>query len=90
MELTVEPIDGDPIKVRITPKVIVAAERHFKKGMGELFAENNVTYEALAWCAWQGLMIQGAEVNASFDRWLDGIDSIASDDETESAGKAGR
>jgi hypothetical protein len=90
MALTVVPIDGDPIAVKITPKVIVAAERHFKKGMGELFSENNVTYEALAWCAWQGLMVQGSDVNASFDCWLDGIESISSDDTEPAAGKAGQ
>lgn len=88
MQLEVVPVDGDTVTVKVTPKVIVAAERHFKKGMGELFAEKNVTYEALAWCAWQAMMQAGHEVK-TFDPWLDGIESINSVDE-DKAPLAGR
>ena len=82
MRLKVVPMMGDEVVVPVTPKVIVAAERHFKKGMGELFAENNVTYEALAWCAWQAMMASGHEVK-TFDLWLDGIEEISSEDERD-------
>jgi len=77
MQLEIVPIEGDSVVVKVTPKVIVAAERHFKKGMGELFSEKNVTYEALAWCAWQSMLQAGHEVTL-FDAWLDGIESIES------------
>ena len=81
MKLKVTPIDGDAIDVSVTPKVIVAAERHFKRGMGELFSKDNSTYEALAFCAWQAMMASGHDTHASFDRWLDGIEEISADDE---------
>lgn len=82
MRLKVVPTSGDTIVVPVTPKVIVAAERHFKKGMGELFSENNVTYEALAWCAWQAMMAAGHEVK-TFDFWLADIDEITSEEERD-------
>lgn len=80
MTLEVVRTEGETVTVKVTPKVIVAAERHFKKGMGELFSEGNVTYEALAWCAWQAMLQAGYEVK-TFDPWLDGIESINSTDE---------
>lgn len=79
MTLKVVPSEGDPITVPITPKVIVACERHFKKGMGQLFEAQSVTYEALAWAAHQAMLQSGYEVK-TFDAWLDGIDEITSED----------
>ncbi len=80
MKLKVTPVDGDPVVVPITPKVIVAAERHFKKGMGQLFDQATITYEALAYAAWQGMLQSGHEVK-TFDGWLDGIAEIGSEEE---------
>lgn len=75
MKLRVTRFEGDPVEVPVTPKVIVAAERHFKKGMGQLFSPEQVTFEALAWSAWQAMLVSGHEVK-TFDLWLDGVSSI--------------
>jgi len=80
MKLRVEPVEGDPVIVPVTPKVIVAAERHFGKGMGQLFSSENVTFEALAWAAWQAMLFAGHQVK-TFDLWLDGVANIGSEDE---------
>jgi len=82
MKLKVTPVDGDPVVVAITPKVIVSAERHFKKGMGQLFDQATVTYEALAYAAWQGMLQSGHDVK-TFDGWLDGVAEIGSEDDSE-------
>jgi len=79
MTLKVVPSEGDAVTVPVTPKVIVACERHFKKGMGQLFDAENVTYEALAWAAHQAMLQSGYEVK-TFDAWLDGIDEITTED----------
>ncbi len=80
MKLKVTMTDGDPVVVAVTPKVIVAAERHFKKSMGQLFDQASVTYEALAWSAWEAMRFSGHEVK-TFDLWLDGVAEIGSEDE---------
>jgi hypothetical protein len=82
MTLKVVPTEGDAVAVPVTPKVIVACERHFKKGMGQLFEASNVTYEALAWAAHQAMLQSGYEVK-TFDAWLDGIDEITTEDTPE-------
>jgi len=73
MSLKVTMVGGDPVAVKVTPKVIVLAERHFKKPMAELFA--NVSYEALAWVAWQALQATGHVVKP-FDDWLGELDAV--------------
>jgi hypothetical protein len=79
MTLKVIPAQGDAVAVPVTPKVIVACERHFKKGMGELFAAGSASYEAMAYAAHQAMLQSGHEVK-TFDAWLDGIDEITTED----------
>jgi len=80
MKLRVTPTEGDPVSVPVTPKVIVAAERHFGKGMGQLFSSEGVTFEALAWSAWQAMLVAGHQVK-TFDLWLDGVASIDAEEQ---------
>lgn len=80
MRLTVTPATGEPYQITVTPAVIVAAERHFGKGMNQLFGEQ-MSYEALAWLAWKATHRSGAVVKP-FDEWLDGIEGIEAGDET--------
>lgn len=77
MSMKVTMTGAEPVSVKVTPKVIVAAERHFKKAMGELFA--NASYEALAWVAWQAMQANGHVVK-TFDLWLDQVDEITAED----------
>lgn len=79
MTLKVVPAGGDAVSVPVTPKVIVACERHFKKGMGDLFGAESASYEALAFAAHQAMLQSGYEVK-TFDAWLDGIDEISTED----------
>lgn len=79
MTLKVVPAEGTAVSVPVTPKVIVACERHFKKGMGELFAAGSASYEAMAFAAHQAMLQSGHEVK-TFDAWLDGIDEITTED----------
>jgi|LakMenEpi03Aug12_release.lakeMendotaPanAssembly.Ray.scaffolds.fasta_scaffold662219_3 hypothetical protein len=79
MTLKVVPIEGDAVSVPITPKVIVACERHFKKGMTQLFSAESASYEALAFAAHQAMMQSGHEVK-TFDLWLNGIEEISTEE----------
>jgi hypothetical protein len=80
MRMRVVPLEGAPIEVPVTPKVIVAAERHFKTSMAKLFNPDNVSFEAMSWIAWQAMQHSGHVVK-TFDLWLDGIENIESIDE---------
>lgn len=80
MRLTVQPLTGEPYEISVTPAVIVAAERHFGKGMNQLFGEA-MSYEALAWLAWKGTHKAGMVVKP-FDEWLEDIDNIEAGSET--------
>lgn len=79
MNLKVTPTEGAPISVKVTPKVMVAAERHFQAGFTQLFDQKSVKYETLAWVAHQALMYSGYEVK-TFELWLDGIDDITTEE----------
>lgn len=56
--------DGTTEDVRLNPKVIVLAERHFKGQLPQV--------EGTLWAAWQRL----GRPAASFDTWLDTIDDV--------------
>lgn len=72
----------DPVQVRITPKVIVQAERQFKMGMSRLFGAD-ASMEHMTWCAWKGMQLSGHEVK-TFDLWLDDVEEVrvTEDDDT--------
>jgi hypothetical protein len=75
MTLTVTMTGNDPVTVKITPKVQVAAERHFSKSIAKLFAEENVSMEAVYWVAWKGMHAAGHVVK-TFDLWLDDLEVV--------------
>lgn len=79
MRLTVTPSTGESYEVTVTPSVIVAAERHFNKGMNQLFGEA-MSYEALSWLAWKATHKAGIVVKP-FDEWLDNIEGIEAGEE---------
>ena len=74
MSLAVVRGDGERVVVPVTPKVVVATERQFKKSMTALFGEDS-SMEVLAWCAWKACHFSG-QVVKPFDEWLDDIDAI--------------
>jgi hypothetical protein len=75
MTLKITPVTGDVIVVPVVPKVIVAAERHFKTTMAKLFSQESMSYEAMMWLGWQAMQASGHIVKP-FDDWLDGIEAI--------------
>lgn len=75
MTLKITPNKGEPITVPVSPKVIVAAERHFKTTMSKLFSQDSMSYEAMMWLGWQAMQADGHVVKP-FDDWLDGIEAI--------------
>lgn len=66
---------GDSVIVKVTPKVVVAAERQFKLPMTKLFSAEEMSYESMAWVAWKAMHTAGHVVK-TFDLWLDDLDSV--------------
>jgi hypothetical protein len=75
MTLTVTMTGNDPVAVKVSPKVQVAAERHFKMPFARLFGEGNVSMEAVYWVGWKAMHAEGHVVK-TFDIWLDELDSV--------------
>jgi hypothetical protein len=75
MTLTVTMTGTEPVTVKVTPKVQVAAERHFSKSISKLFAEDSVSMEAVYWVAWKGMHV-GGHVVKTFDLWLDELHAV--------------
>jgi hypothetical protein len=75
MDLAVTMTGSEPVTVKISPKVVVAAERQFKSPMAKLFAAENVSYEVMAWLGWKGMHTAGHVVK-TFDLWLDDVESV--------------
>lgn len=83
MQLEITTTSGDQIKVDVTPKVIVEAERHFKMGMSKLFGTES-SMEHMTWLAWKAMLVGGYEVK-TYELWLDGIASVGSPSTEEAA-----
>jgi hypothetical protein len=75
MNLTVRLTGSEPVTVKITPKVVIAAERQFKLPMTQLFAADSMSYESMAWVAWKGMHTAGHVVK-TFDLWLDDLEAV--------------
>ena len=72
---------ADPVTVKVTPKVIVQAERQFKMGVARLFGAD-ASMEHMTWCAWKGMQLAGLDVK-TFDLWLDDIEEVNVADEVD-------
>lgn len=75
MNLTVRLAGNEAVTVKVSPKVVVAAERQFKLPMAQLFAADSMSYEVMAWVAWKGMHVAGHVVK-TFDLWLDDLESV--------------
>jgi hypothetical protein len=75
MNLAVAMTGSEPVTVKITPKVVVAAERQFKLPMAQLFSAESMSYEVMAWVAWKGMHTAGHVVK-TFDLWLDDLEAV--------------
>jgi hypothetical protein len=72
--ITVTKTDGVTAEYTITPRTVVAFERHFKVGLAAAFT-NDQKMEHLYWLAWDAERIAG-NVVPLFDKWLESIASV--------------
>jgi hypothetical protein len=72
--ITITKTDGSTIELEITPRTVVAFERHFKVGLANAFS-NEQKMEHLYWLAWDAERVSG-QVVALFDKWLETIVSV--------------
>jgi hypothetical protein len=75
MNLAVTMTGNDPVTVKVTPKVVVSAERQFKLPMAQLFSGESMSYETMAWVAWKAMHVAGHVVK-TFDLWLDDLEAV--------------
>ncbi len=66
-------LDGTEKEAPIVPRVTVMTERHFDKGMGELFDLENIRAEYGYYVAWAALRVAGLEKEEDYEIWLDKI-----------------
>jgi hypothetical protein len=72
--ISVTKTDGETCEYTVTPKTIVAFERHFKTGLAAAFA-NEQKMEHAYWLAWDAERSSG-QVVPLFDKWLDDVSSV--------------
>lgn len=78
--ITVTKQGENPETYTVTPRTIVAFERHFKVGLASAFV-NEQKMEHLYWLGWDAERVSG-KVVALFDRWLEDVISVEIDMET--------
>jgi hypothetical protein len=75
MNLAVTMTGNEPVTVKVTPKVVVSAERQFKLPMAQLFSADSMAYETMAWVAWKAMHVAGHVVK-TFDLLLDDLETV--------------
>jgi hypothetical protein len=83
--ITVKKQDGNPETYNVTPRTIVAFERHFKVGLASAFA-NEQKMEHLYWLGWDAERVAG-KVVPLFDRWLEEVETVDIDLDTAPLGE---
>jgi hypothetical protein len=66
--------DGTKATYDVSPRTIVAFERHFKMGLAAAFAKD-MKYEHTYWLAWEAERQAGVVVKP-FDSWLEGVSGV--------------
>lgn len=74
LSLTITMVDQEPATFRVTPKVQVEFERHFKVAIAGAFV-NDPHVEHLYWLGHASMRSAGMVVKP-FDGWLDGLESV--------------
>ena len=72
--IKVSKTDGSSGEYAVTPRTIVAFERHFKTGLAAAFA-NEQKLEHIYWLGWDAERLAG-NVVPTFDQWLDKIETV--------------
>ena len=89
LAIKVKQVNADEVTYKLTPRIIVAFEQQFGKGMPKLLAEEQ-KIEHVFWLAWKSMQVNGVIVKPWGPEFLDTIitaelDSDASFESTEIA-----
>lgn len=72
--LQITKTDGATAEYTITPRTIVAFERHFKVGLAAAF-QNEQKMEHLYWLGWDAERLAGNTVPV-FETWLESVSAV--------------
>lgn len=75
LKVTVVKLDGSAETYPITPKSMVAFERHFACGIGVMSNPSTVRMEHIYWLGWDAEKTNG-KVIKPFDDWIDTISEV--------------
>lgn len=70
LAIKVTPVDGDTVTYKLTPRIIVAFEQQFGKGMPKLLSEE-MRIEHVFWLAWKAQQTNGVIVKPFGPDYLD-------------------
>lgn len=78
LSIKVKPVNADEVSYKLTPRIIVAFEQQFGKGMPKLLAEEQ-KIEHVFWLAWKAQQINGVVVKPWGPEYLDTLESAELD-----------
>ena len=78
LAIKVKQVNADEVKYKLTPRIIVAFEQQFGKGMPKLLAEEQ-KIEHVFWLAWKALQTNGVIVKPWGPEFLDSLEKAELD-----------
>jgi hypothetical protein len=78
LAIKVKTTDGVEVSYKLTPRIIVAFEQNFGKGMPKLLGEEQ-RVEHIYWLAWKAMQVNGVVVKLFSPEFLDTIVSAELD-----------
>jgi len=89
LAIKIKTTDGNEVRYKLTPRIIVAFEQNFGSGMPKLLLEQQ-RIEHIYWLAWKALQTNGVQVKLFSPEFLDTIVSaeLDSDESFESTATA--
>ena len=78
LAIKVKPVGGEAVTYKLTPRIIVAFEQQFGKGMPKLLSEEQ-RIEHVFWLAWKAQQTNGIIVKPFGPDYLDTIESAELD-----------
>jgi hypothetical protein len=84
LAIKVKTTDGVEASYKLTPRLIVAFEQQFGKGLPKLLSEEQKV-EHIYWLAWKGLQLNGVVVKPFGPEFLDTLVSAELDSDTSFA-----
>lgn len=81
LSIKVKPVNGEQVSYKLTPRIIVAFEQQFGKGMPKLLAEEQ-KIEHVFWLAWKAQQVNGVIVKPWGPEFLDTLESAELDSDS--------